>query len=118
MSAGNAIELAAVASRSEALLEAALDFLRQPWVRIEPGDFDQVTVVAAAYCRIGKGHHPAGLNFGDVFAYALARSHNLPLLYQGDDFARTDIVPPSSTSLGELPWTSRDSSVIHQRSGS
>ncbi len=118
VSAGNAIELAAVASWSEALLEAALDFLRQPWVRIEPVDSDQVTVAAAAYCRFGKGHHPAGLNFGDVFAYALARSRNLPLLYQGDDFARTDIVPPSSTSLGELPRTSRDSSVIHQRSGS
>lgn len=118
VSAGSAIELAAAASRSEALLETALDFLRQPWVRVEPVDTDQVTVAAAAYCRFGKGHHPAGLNFGDVFAYALARSRNLPLLYQGDDFSRTDIVPPSSTSLGESPWTSRDSSVIHRRSAS
>jgi len=39
----------------------------------------------------GKGRHAAGLNFGDVFAYALARTSGEPLLFQGDDFAKTDI---------------------------
>jgi ribonuclease VapC len=46
---------------------------------------------ADAYDRWGKGIHPAGLNFGDCFAYAAAKEHVCPLLYVGDDFARTDI---------------------------
>ncbi len=44
-----------------------------------------------AYQRFGKGRHPAGLNFGDCFAYACAREQNMPLLYKGDDFSQTDI---------------------------
>ena len=47
--------------------------------------------VAAAYARWGKGLHPAGLNFGDCFAYQLAMEHGCPLLYVGDDFTRTDV---------------------------
>lgn len=47
--------------------------------------------VARAYARWGKGVHPAGLNFGDCFAYALAEERARPLLYIGDDFAGTDI---------------------------
>ena len=41
--------------------------------------------------RFGKGRHPAGLNFGDCFGYALARTLDAPLLFVGDDFARTDV---------------------------
>jgi ribonuclease VapC len=48
--------------------------------------------VAAAYDRWGRGVHPAALNFGDCFAYALAKSNDCPLLYIGNDFAKTDIV--------------------------
>lgn len=48
--------------------------------------------VADAYARWGRGVHPAGLNFGDCFAYALAIERNAPLLYVGDDFARTDVL--------------------------
>ena len=44
-----------------------------------------------AYARFGKGNHPARLNFGDCFAYALAKETGEPLLFKGDDFARTDI---------------------------
>lgn len=47
--------------------------------------------VAAAYSRWGKGVHPARLNFGDCFAYALAKERGCPLLYVGDDFRQTDI---------------------------
>lgn len=47
--------------------------------------------VADAYARWGKGIHPAGLNFGDCFAYALANETASPLLYVGDDFAATDL---------------------------
>jgi len=50
--------------------------------------------VANAYARWGKGVHPAGLNFGDCFAYALAEEQGCPLLYVGADFSRTDIVAP------------------------
>jgi len=44
-----------------------------------------------AYDRFGKGWHPAGLNFGDCFAYACARAHQVPLLYKGNDFPLADI---------------------------
>jgi ribonuclease VapC len=44
-----------------------------------------------AYDRFGKGRHPAGLNFGDCFAYACARAYQVPLLYKGNDFPLTDI---------------------------
>lgn len=47
--------------------------------------------VAAAHARWGKGVHPAGLNFGDCFAYVVAHDHQCPLLYIGDDFAQTDV---------------------------
>ncbi len=47
--------------------------------------------VADAYARWGKGQHPAGLNFGDCFAYEVATARDCPLLFVGDDFARTDV---------------------------
>lgn len=47
--------------------------------------------VAQAYADWGKGVHPAGLNFGDCFAYDVAKQNSCPLLFVGDDFARTDI---------------------------
>lgn len=52
-----------------------------------------------AFLRYGKGRHPSGLNFGDCAAYALAQAHDVPLLFKGDDFARTDIVA-AATSVG------------------
>jgi ribonuclease VapC len=52
---------------------------------------EHVSEARRAYRRFGKGRHPAGLNFGDVFAYALARTSGEPLLFKGDDFAKTDI---------------------------
>lgn len=91
VSAGTAVELAAVASRDEEFFAAALGFLAEPFIAIEPLDEEQAIAAAHAYRRYGKGHHPAGLNLGDVFAYALARRRNLPLLFKGGDFARTDI---------------------------
>ena len=54
-------------------------------------DAEHVSEARRAYRRFGKGHHTAGLNFGDVFAYALARTSGEPLLFKGDDFAKTDI---------------------------
>ena len=58
-------------------------------VSVSPADSERV---AAAYSRWGKGVHPARLNLGDCFAYALAKERGCPLLYVGDDFSQTDIV--------------------------
>lgn len=59
--------------------------------RIAPVDDAHARAAAGAWRRFGKGRHPAGLNFGDCFAYATASMANLPLLFKGDDFAQTDI---------------------------
>jgi ribonuclease VapC len=47
--------------------------------------------IAAAYARWGRGAHPAGLNFGDCFSYEVAKEQSCPLLYVGEDFAKTDL---------------------------
>ncbi len=59
---------------------------------IMPFDDEQAMIAADAYSRFGRGRHPAGLNFGDCFAYALAKKTGEPLLFKGDDFAHTDVV--------------------------
>ena len=91
VSAVSTVELAAVAGRADALFEAARSFLNEPSVAVEPVDAEQAAIAARAYRRFGKGRHPAGLNLGDVFPYALARQRRLPLLFKGGDFSRTDI---------------------------
>jgi ribonuclease VapC len=60
-------------------------------VIIVPVEAEHVAEARRAYRRFGKGRHAAGLNFGDVFAYALARVSGEPLLFKGDDFTKTDI---------------------------
>lgn len=57
-------------------------------------DLDQAQMVIAnlAYERFGKGRHPAKLNYGDLFSYALAKHRNLPLLFKGNNFSTTDIL--------------------------
>jgi ribonuclease VapC len=66
--------------------------LREAEIAVDPFDGDQSRLAYEAYLRYGKGGgHRAGLNLGDCAAYALARSQDLPLLYKGDDFSRTDI---------------------------
>ncbi len=52
---------------------------------------DHARLAVEAFRRYGKGRHPAGLNFGDCFSYALSKATGEPLLFKGDDFARTDI---------------------------
>jgi ribonuclease VapC len=52
---------------------------------------EQAALAREAYQRFGKGKHPAGLNLGDCFAYALAKTRGEPLLFKGDDFTGTDI---------------------------
>jgi ribonuclease VapC len=91
ISAVSVVELAAVSSHDEALFDGVRSFLREPYVAVEPVDPEQAAIAADAYHRFGKGHHPAGLNLGDVFPYALARQRRLPLLFKGRDFSRTDV---------------------------
>ena len=62
-------------------------------VEIVPVDVQQARTAREAFARFGKGRHAAGLNFGDCFSYALARVLGEPLLFKGDDFGRTDVVP-------------------------
>ena len=63
-------------------------------------DADQAEVARSAYRRFGKGRDPAGLNYGDCFAYALAKVSGEPLLFKGGDFVHTDIGVVDTTSLG------------------
>ena len=60
-------------------------------LQIVPVDGEQAEIARSAWRKYGKGRHPAGLNFGDCFAYALAKASGEPLLAKGKDFALTDI---------------------------
>jgi ribonuclease VapC len=67
------------------------ELLATAGVRCVAVDLAQAHVARDAFARFGKGRDTAGLNYGDCFAYALAKSRDLPLLFQGDDFSQTDI---------------------------
>ena len=94
ISAGSYLEACLVTARkgSEAVrLKALLDTAAIDVVSVSPEDAE---IAAGAFLRYGRGSgHPAQLNFGDCFAYALAKARNLPLLFKGDDFIHTDIEP-------------------------
>ena len=93
MSASTLLECRIVALRrsgpvAEAKVLKLIDALS---IDIVPFDEAQAELAAEAYRRYGKGRDKASLNFGDCFAYALARALSEPLLYKGGDFARTDV---------------------------
>lgn len=68
------------------------EFVRAAELRVEPVTVEQVGIARGAYRDFGKGSgHPAGLNFGDCFAYALSVTTDEPLLFKGSDFSQTDI---------------------------
>jgi ribonuclease VapC len=69
------------------------EFIANVGLEVEPVTAAQVRIARHAYRTYGRGNHPAGLNFGDCFAYALAKITGLPLLFKGDDFAQTDVTP-------------------------
>lgn len=66
-------------------------------IEIVPVDAEQAELARIAWRRFGKGRHQAGLNYGDCFAYALAKAAGLPLLYKGEDFAKTDLEASASS---------------------
>ena len=88
------------ATLAEALIVARRKRVARPLdqlialLRLDVEDVDAAFAqrAAFAYARWGKGFHPADLNYGDSFSYALAEMYGCPLLYVGNDFARTDVV--------------------------
>jgi len=67
------------------------ELIQAAHIQIEPVTAEQVAAARLAYRSFGKGRHPAALNFGDCFAYALAKTTDKPLLFKGTDFNQTDI---------------------------
>ena len=96
LSAVNFVEAAVVfdGSRDPIASRRFDDLLKEAQVIIEPVTEIQARLAREAYRDFGKGSgHPAGLNFGDCFAYALAKVIGEPLLFKGSDFGYTDIMP-------------------------
>lgn len=68
-------------------------FIRRAGITIEPVTEEQAHIARQAFIDFGKGRHPAGLNYGDCFSYALSKAAREPLLFKGKDFAKTDLSP-------------------------
>lgn len=93
VSAASLVEvgIVAIARRGAASERELNSLLRQFRLQIIPVTADHAERALGAFRRFGKGRHPAGLNYGDCFSYALASITGEPLLFVGDDFARTDL---------------------------
>ena len=91
ISAGTVVETGIVAA-GRGLSNDLQELLTDIAAQVIPVTADSAHRAVEAYRRYGKGFHPARLNFGDCFAYELAKSRGCPLLYVGEDFARTDVV--------------------------
>jgi ribonuclease VapC len=90
MSAGTLAETLIVACRRN-IVEEADRLVSGLGVDIAPITAASARRIAEAYRKWGRGAHPASLNFGDCFAYEVAKEHGCPLLFVGDDFSKTDI---------------------------
>jgi ribonuclease VapC len=95
MSAPSWLEAAQVATgrRGAKGYEQFHDLVSRLRVEIVPCDAVMARLAYDAWLRFGKGRHPAALNFGDCFSYALAKLRGEPLLFKGDDFSKTDVIP-------------------------
>lgn len=93
ISAGTFLECSLVleARFGEPGAELLDELVRSADCDVVPVTLEQAKLARGAFRRFGKGRHPAGLNFGDCFAFALALSSGEPLLFKGNDFARTDL---------------------------
>jgi ribonuclease VapC len=92
ISAVNWLECAIKLDNAVAGASIELDaFLEDAGVEVAPATASQARAARLAHRRFGKGRHPAGLNLGDCFAYALARELGEPLLAKGEDFPATDL---------------------------
>ncbi len=95
ISAATFVELSMVleATAGDTGLLACDTFIRDNEIRIEALTQEHALAARHAFSNYGKGRHPAGLNLGDCFSYALAKVSGEPLLFKGRDFSRTDIAP-------------------------
>jgi ribonuclease VapC len=103
MSAANYLEAAVVidSARDPVVSRRFDELCATAEIRIEPVTEAQARIAREAYRDFGKGSgHPAGLNFGDCFAYALAKDTGEPLLFKGKDFIHTDLAPVLPFSAG------------------
>ncbi len=93
ISAVNVLETGIVleARRGEAAGREFDLFLHHAQFEVVAADSEQIEIARVAWRKYGKGRHRAGLNFGDCFAYALAKVMGEPILFKGDDFAHTDL---------------------------
>jgi len=94
ISAGNFVEISIVVESQFAaeVLRQCDALFRRVGIVIEPVTVEHAHLARQAFHDFGKGRHPAGLNFGDCFAYALAKHTGEPLLFKGNDFRQTDVV--------------------------
>jgi len=95
ISAANFVEVSIVveAQTGDGGIRQCDTFFRRAGITIEPVTEEQALLARQGFSDFGKGRHPAGLNFGDCFAYALARATGEPLLFKGKDFRHTDVQP-------------------------
>ena len=93
ISAASYLEAAVVIdNRGDVLAQREFDrFIRRAGMEVVSVNLEQAELARQAYRDFGKGRHPAGLNFGDCFSYALAKFTGEPLLFKGADFSRTDV---------------------------
>ena len=70
--------------------------VRRLGISIKPFTEDHALIARQAFSDYGKGRHPAGINFGDCFSYALSKASGESLLFKGDDFRKTDVLPALS----------------------
>ena len=83
--------MVALGRRGEPGLEQMQALIERLELEVVPLSDDHAKLAIEAFRRFGKGRHPAGLNYGDCFSYALAKATGEPLLFKGDDFSQTDI---------------------------
>ena len=92
ISAGTLTEAHVVAAR-RGFLADMVDLIAELRLQVVPIDAATATAAGLAYAHYGKGLHAASLNFGDTFAYVLAKQRACPLLFIGNDFSLTDVTP-------------------------
>ena len=96
ISAASLFECSMVQARFARGLQNLDDLLLASGIRVAAVDVAQAHAARDAWLRYGKGRSSAGLNFGDCFSYALAKTTGRPLLFKGDDFAQTDVTLATS----------------------
>lgn len=93
MSVSNWLEATMVVDRrgNDIAVNWLEDFIQKAQIELMPVSISQATIARRAWRTFGRGVHPARLNYGDCFAYALAKETHEPLLFKGNDFAQTDV---------------------------